>query len=97
MSEIIFAEFDYLTTLSESTLHRVGGKMINEYGAVGGVRIGKGNRSIRGKPGLVPLCPPQVIHELTWDRIRVALMGRRPQNKGDPKLLSQKSRAEHTH
>jgi hypothetical protein len=38
----------------------------DDYGAVGGMRIGRGNRSTRRKPALVPLCPPQIQYELTW-------------------------------
>jgi hypothetical protein len=30
----------------------------DDYGAVGGIRIGRGNRSTRRKPAPVPLCPP---------------------------------------
>jgi hypothetical protein len=37
-------------------------------GAVGGMRIGRGNRSTRRKPVPVPLCPPQIPHDLTWAR-----------------------------
>jgi hypothetical protein len=33
--------------------------------AVGGVRTGKGNRSIRRKLALVPLRPRKIPHELT--------------------------------
>jgi hypothetical protein len=39
----------------------------DDYGAVGGMRIGRGNRSTRRKPAPVPLCPPQMPHDLTWD------------------------------
>jgi hypothetical protein len=35
-----------------------------EYGAVGGMRIGRGNRSSRRKPAPVPLCQPQT--HMTW-------------------------------
>jgi hypothetical protein len=45
--------------------------MINEYGAVGWMKIGRGNRSTRRKPNAVPLCPPQILHDLTWDRTRI--------------------------
>jgi hypothetical protein len=47
-------------------------RMINDddYGAVGGMRIGRGNRSTGRKPAPVPLCPPQIPHDLTWDRTR---------------------------
>jgi hypothetical protein len=36
----------------------------DECGAVGGMRIGRGNRSTRRKPASVPLCPPQIPHDL---------------------------------
>jgi hypothetical protein len=41
-------------------------QMINDddYGAIGGMRIGRGNRSTRRKPAPVPLCPPQIPHDL---------------------------------
>jgi hypothetical protein len=52
------------------------GRMIDDdYGALGGMRIGRGNRSTRRKPAPVPLCPPQNPHDLTWDRTRAAAVG----------------------
>jgi hypothetical protein len=33
------------------------------------------NRSTRRTPAPVPLCPPQIPHELTWDRTRAAALG----------------------
>jgi hypothetical protein len=39
----------------------------DECGAVGGMRIGRGNRSTRRKPAPVPLCPPQIPHDLESD------------------------------
>jgi hypothetical protein len=48
--------------------------MINEYGAVGGI-IGRGNRSTRRKSAPVPFCPPQIPHDLTWDRTQAAVLG----------------------
>jgi hypothetical protein len=33
--------------------------------AIGGMRIGRGNRSTRRKPAPVSLCPPQIPHDLT--------------------------------
>jgi hypothetical protein len=33
-------------------------------GEIGGVMIGRGNRSTRRKPAPVPLCPPQIPHAL---------------------------------
>jgi hypothetical protein len=47
----------------------------DDCGAVGGMRIGRGNRSTRRKPALVPLCPPQILHDLTRDQTRAAAVG----------------------
>jgi hypothetical protein len=38
----------------------------DECGAVGEMRIGKGNRSTRRKPTPVTLCPPQIPHDMDW-------------------------------
>jgi hypothetical protein len=46
--------------------------MVDEYGAFGRMRIGKGNWSAQRKPALVPLCPPQIPHDFTWDLTRAA-------------------------
>jgi hypothetical protein len=46
--------------------------MIGDYGAFGGIKIGRENRSIRRKPAAVPLCSPKIQHYLTWDRTRAA-------------------------
>jgi hypothetical protein len=37
-------------------------------GAIGGMKIGKGNRSTRRKPVPAPLCPPQIPLDQTRDR-----------------------------
>jgi hypothetical protein len=34
-------------------------------GAIGGMKIARGNRSIRRKPAPAPLCPPQIAHDQT--------------------------------
>jgi hypothetical protein len=34
-------------------------------GAFGGIKIGRGNQSIRRKPVLVPLCSPQIPRDQT--------------------------------
>jgi hypothetical protein len=47
----------------------------DECGAVGGMKIGRGNRSTRRKPAPVPLCLPQITHDLTWARTRAAAVG----------------------
>jgi hypothetical protein len=39
-------------------------------GAIGGMKIGKGNRSTRRKPAPASLCPPQIPLEQTRDRTR---------------------------
>jgi hypothetical protein len=46
--------------------------MDDECGAVGGMRIGRGNRNTRRKCAPVPLCPPQIPHDLTWAPTRAA-------------------------
>jgi hypothetical protein len=46
----------------------------DECGAVGGM-VGKGNRSTRRKPAPVPLCPPQLAHDLSWARTCIAAVG----------------------
>jgi hypothetical protein len=44
-------------------------------GAISEMKIGKGNRSTRRKPAPVPLCPPQIPHDLTRARTRPATVG----------------------
>jgi hypothetical protein len=52
-------------------------QMIDEgdCGAIGGIKIGMGNRSTRRKPARAPLCPPQIPHDQTRVRTRAAAMG----------------------
>jgi hypothetical protein len=47
----------------------------DEYGAVGGMRNGKGNQSTQRKPPTVPLCSPQIPHDLTLAQTRAAEAG----------------------
>jgi hypothetical protein len=42
---------------------------------IGGMKIGRGNRSTRRKPAPAPLCPPQIPHDQTRARTRAAAMG----------------------
>jgi hypothetical protein len=44
-------------------------------GAIGGINIGRKNRSTWRKPAPVPLCPPQIQHELTRARTRAVAVG----------------------
>jgi hypothetical protein len=45
-------------------------QMIDEddCGAIGGMKIGRGNRSTQSKPAPVPLCPLQIPHDQTRAR-----------------------------
>jgi hypothetical protein len=47
----------------------------DECGAVDKMRIGRVNRSTRRKPAPVPLCQPQLPHDLTRTRTQAAPMG----------------------
>jgi hypothetical protein len=49
-------------------------QMIDEgyCGAIGVMKIGRGNRSTRRKPAPVPLCPPQIPLDQTRARTRAA-------------------------
>jgi hypothetical protein len=49
----------------------------DNFGAVGGMRIGRGSRSTRKKPTPVPLCPPQISHDLTRALTRTPEVGSR--------------------
>jgi hypothetical protein len=46
-------------------------------GAIGGMNMGRGNRSNRRKPAPVPLCPPQIPHDQTRARTWDAAVGSR--------------------
>jgi hypothetical protein len=52
-------------------------QMIDEgdCGAIGGMKIGRGNRSTRRKPAPAPLCRPQIPHDQTRARTRAAAVG----------------------
>jgi hypothetical protein len=39
----------------------------DEYGPVGGIRTGRGNRSTRRKPSSVPIFPQNISHDWTWN------------------------------
>jgi hypothetical protein len=49
----------------------------DECEAVGGMRIGKGNRSTRRKPAPMPLCSPQIPHDPTYARTWTTAVGSR--------------------
>jgi hypothetical protein len=47
----------------------------DESGAISKMRTGRGNRSTWRKPAPVSLCPPQILHDLTWARTQAAAVG----------------------
>jgi hypothetical protein len=49
----------------------------DDCGVISGTNEWLGNRNTGRKPSPVPLCPPQIPHELTWDRTR-SLRGGKP-------------------
>jgi hypothetical protein len=66
-------------------------------GEIGGMKIGRGNRSTRRKPAAAPLCLPQIPHDQTRARTRSAAVGSqwltawamaRPRNTGKEKGYS---------
>jgi hypothetical protein len=46
-----------------------------DYGEIGGMKIGRGNRSTRRRPTPAPLCPPQIPHDQTRARTRGSAVG----------------------
>jgi hypothetical protein len=50
--------------LSVLRIYSIDNRTINEYGAIGGMRTDRGNRSTWKKPSPVTLCPPQIPHDL---------------------------------
>jgi hypothetical protein len=52
-------------------------RIIYEYRAFGGTRIGMGNWGTQRKPAPVPFCPPQIPYDLNWDWNRAAAVGSR--------------------
>jgi hypothetical protein len=50
-------------------------KIGDECGVVGGMKIGRGNRSTRVKPAPVLFRPPQIPHHLTLAGTRAAAVG----------------------
>jgi hypothetical protein len=44
-------------------------------GAIGGMKIGRGNRNARRKPAPAALCPPQIPLDQARDRTRAAAVG----------------------
>jgi hypothetical protein len=49
--------------------------MDDECGAVRGMRVARGNRSTRRKLASLPLCPPQIPHDLIRSQTQAAAVG----------------------
>jgi hypothetical protein len=64
--DLCFLVVQYLMTLSVSGLCSVNDRMINEYEAGGGMKIGRGDQSTWRKPAPESLCPLQILYDLTW-------------------------------
>jgi hypothetical protein len=56
-----------------SRVYSICESVIKEYGALSEMR----NRSTRGKPARITVLPPEVPHDLTWDRNDAAAVGSR--------------------
>jgi hypothetical protein len=52
-------------------------------GEIGGMKIGRGNRSTRRKPAPAPLCPPQIPLDQTRVRTRATAVGSQRLVHGD--------------
>jgi hypothetical protein len=71
---LVFFFFFFILGVRGETVHSVRrqlncllyqSRMVDdECGAVGGMRIGRGNRSTWRKPAPMPLCPPQIPSDL---------------------------------
>jgi hypothetical protein len=51
----------------------------DECEAVGGMIIGRGNRSTQKNPAAVPFCTLQISHDFAWDRTWAATVGSWPE------------------
>jgi hypothetical protein len=65
----------YFMMLPVLRLCSVNDRMINECGAVGGMRIGRGNSGTLRKSVPVRLFPPQFPHDFTWNWTWTAMVG----------------------
>jgi hypothetical protein len=63
------------TSATEWPILPAPGDYDDDDGEVGGMKIGRGNRSTRRKPTPAPLCPPQIPFDQTRARTRAASVG----------------------
>jgi hypothetical protein len=56
-------------------------------GAIGWIKIGRGNRSTRKEPAPGPLCPPHISHDQTRARTRAAAVGTQRLTAASVRLL----------
>jgi urease alpha subunit len=47
-------------------IYNIHDKMKNECGAIGGMRIDRGDRGMQRIIAQMTVCPPQILHNLTW-------------------------------
>jgi hypothetical protein len=57
-------------------------------GEIGGMKIGRGNRSTGRKPASAPHCPPQIPHAQTQFRTRAPAVGSQRLERGLKFLLA---------
>jgi hypothetical protein len=63
------------TAATSDLLHQPQMIYDGDCGAIGGMKISRGNRSTRIKPAPAPLYPPQIPHDQTRARTRAAAVG----------------------
>lgn len=63
----------YLTVLLFANVG-AGYRSINVYGALGKLYWHEVTEVLGGSPDQVPVCPPQILHRLAWDRIWASAM-----------------------
>jgi hypothetical protein len=56
-------------------------RVIHDYGLVGGMTIGRGNRRTRRKPAPVLFSPPQIPYDLIWHQTRGCRGGKSANNR----------------
>lgn len=73
-----FFFFFLILTLSEWRLHRTDDKMIDESGAIGGMKTERVKRGTRRKTSPVPLCSSQIQDDPAWHQTWPAAVESRP-------------------
>jgi hypothetical protein len=66
VSPFIFLSWLFQNAVSIKT--SIDKRLTNEFGAAGGMRIGRGNQITWRKHAPVPFCPLHISHDLKWDQ-----------------------------